>query len=153
MCQVDDSQCFRENAIDFFPAYGIARGCSIRRDSRSQIFQHSRALGLQPLQQHVQDIDAGADLMVLRRIHEHSSLERRIPNRSRIFAMVRGCLEIPVHGYEEPFSWGLWLSLSESSFREWVRTFYAQQRSDVRPFFGWLNTRLHGYPETLNRAH
>ncbi|TXI01466.1 MAG: DUF2199 domain-containing protein [Rhizobium sp.] len=63
---------------------------------------------------------------------------------------VRGCLEIPVHGYEEPFSWGVWLSLSESSFREWVRTFDAAQRSHVGPFFGWLNTRLHGYPETLN---
>lgn len=63
---------------------------------------------------------------------------------------VRGCLEIPVHGWDEPFSWGVWLSLSEASFREWVRTFDVAQRSNVGPFFGWLNTRLHVYPETVN---
>ncbi|CAB3770896.1 MULTISPECIES: DUF2199 domain-containing protein [Burkholderia] len=63
---------------------------------------------------------------------------------------VRGCIEIPVHESNEPFSWGVWLSLSESSFMEWVRTFDIAHRSDVGPFFGWLNTRLDIYPETLN---
>lgn len=63
---------------------------------------------------------------------------------------VRGCIEIPVHGFDEPFSWGVWLSLSEASFGEWVRTFDVARRSDVGPFFGWLNTQLSVYPETLS---
>ncbi|WP_409517552.1 DUF2199 domain-containing protein [Bradyrhizobium sp. WYCCWR 12699] len=28
----------------------------------------------------------------------------------------RGCLEIPVHGESEPFIWGVWVSLSQTSF-------------------------------------
>ena len=29
---------------------------------------------------------------------------------------IRGCLEIPVHGYQEPLNYGVWLSLSRDSF-------------------------------------
>ena len=29
---------------------------------------------------------------------------------------VRGCLEIPVHGSDDPFVWGVWVSLSEPNF-------------------------------------
>ncbi|WGS43842.1 DUF2199 domain-containing protein [Burkholderia sp. JSH-S8] len=63
---------------------------------------------------------------------------------------VRGSIEIPVHGFAESFSWGVWLSLSEASFQEWVRTFDVAKRSHVGPFFGWLNTQLSVYPETIN---
>lgn len=63
---------------------------------------------------------------------------------------VRGSIEIPVHGHEEPFSWGVWVSLSLASYQEWVRTFDMPQRADVGPFFGWLNTRLDPYPDTVN---
>lgn len=34
------------------------------------------------------------------------------------FFFVRGCLEIPVIGEVEPFSWGVWVSLSEASYLE-----------------------------------
>jgi len=34
---------------------------------------------------------------------------------------VRGCIEIPVHGQEEPFSWGAWVSLSRPSFESAYR--------------------------------
>ncbi|KVM99672.1 DUF2199 domain-containing protein [Burkholderia stagnalis] len=63
---------------------------------------------------------------------------------------VRGNIEIPVHGFAEPFMWGVWLSVSEASFQEWVRTFHVAKRSHVGPFFGWLNTQLSVYPDTIN---
>jgi hypothetical protein len=69
---------------------------------------------------------------------------------------VRGCIDIPVHGEDEPFSWGVWVSLSESSYKQWVESFHLERRSHIGPFFGWLNAWLKPYPETMNlktRAH
>lgn len=63
---------------------------------------------------------------------------------------VRGCLEIPVHGESEPFSWGVWVSLSEQSFRQWVECYESEKRSHIGPFFGWLNAALEPYPDTVN---
>ncbi len=63
---------------------------------------------------------------------------------------VFGCLEIPVHGAAEPFSWGVWVSLSESSFEQWVESYEAAQRSHIGPLFGWLNAALAPYPDTVN---
>jgi hypothetical protein len=63
---------------------------------------------------------------------------------------VRGCLEIPVVGESEFFTWGVWVSLSETSFTEWVKHFDNPMRSKVGPFFGWLNAWLKPYPETMN---
>jgi len=64
------------------------------------------------------------------------------------FFFVRGCLEIPVQGAEEPLVWGVWVSLSEPSFDTWLKVFEQEHRSHVGPFFGWLNTWLDPYPET-----
>lgn len=63
---------------------------------------------------------------------------------------VRGCIEIPVHGEEEPFIWGVWVSLSESSFKQWLACFEKAERSHIGPFFGWLNAWLKPYPDTMN---
>jgi len=63
---------------------------------------------------------------------------------------VRGCIDIPVEGEKEPFSWGVWVSLSEESFKQWIACFHAKQRSHIGPFFGWLNTWLKPYPDTIN---
>ncbi len=63
---------------------------------------------------------------------------------------VRGCIDIPVHGHDDPFSWNVWVSLSEASFTEWVKAFDMTHRSHVGPFFGWLNVRLPLYPDTVN---
>ena len=63
---------------------------------------------------------------------------------------VRGCIEIPVHGAEESFAWGVWVSLSEASYEQWRQCFHEAHRSDVGPFFGWLNAALQPYPDTVN---
>jgi hypothetical protein len=63
---------------------------------------------------------------------------------------VRGCLEIPVIGENEPFTWGVWVSLSEASFTEWVKHFGDPKRSHIGPFFGWLNAWLKPYPDTMS---
>ena len=36
------------------------------------------------------------------------------------YFFVRGCIEIPVHGADEPFVWGVWVSLSEASFSQYL---------------------------------
>lgn len=66
------------------------------------------------------------------------------------FFFVRGCIEVPVHGYSEPFVWGVWASLSEENFRTWVQVFGENHRSHIGPFFGWLDAWLKPYPDTMN---
>ena len=51
---------------------------------------------------------------------------------------VKGLLEIPVHGVPEPFVWGVWLSLNEDSFDQYVALFDDEQRPAGAEFFGWL---------------
>lgn len=63
---------------------------------------------------------------------------------------VRGCIEIPVHGQAEPFIWGVWVSLSESNYRECLEYFNSARRSHRGPYFGWLNAALRPYPDTVN---
>lgn len=52
---------------------------------------------------------------------------------------VRGCVEIPVHGEDEPFIWGVWVSLSEKSFARYLELYEVAERDQEEPFFGWLN--------------
>jgi len=61
---------------------------------------------------------------------------------------VKGLLEIPVHGVPEPFVWGVWLSLSEASFEQYVALFDDEQRPAGAEFFGWLCSSVPHYPET-----
>lgn len=55
---------------------------------------------------------------------------------------VRGCLEIPVLEWAEPYVWGVWASLSADSFRTFETYFEVAQRAHIGPFFGWLSTEL-----------
>jgi hypothetical protein len=57
---------------------------------------------------------------------------------------VRAVLEVPIHGVEEPFLWGLWVSLSENSFRRYVETYDAPVEGDG--FFGWVCNAIPAYP-------
>lgn len=63
---------------------------------------------------------------------------------------VRGCLEVPVQGQQEPFSWGVWVSLSEQSFPQWFASYEFDARTHVCPFFGWLNAALIPHRNTVN---
>lgn len=61
---------------------------------------------------------------------------------------VRVCLEVPIHGHAEPFTWGVWVSLSATSFARYRDTWNDPDPADR--YFGWFCNRLPGYPDTLN---
>lgn len=63
---------------------------------------------------------------------------------------VRGCVDIPVHGEKDPFTWGVWVSLSRESHLKWLECFGKEKRAQIGPFFGWLNAWLKPYPDTVN---
>ncbi|MGR9073985.1 MAG: DUF2199 domain-containing protein [Gammaproteobacteria bacterium] len=59
---------------------------------------------------------------------------------------IRAVLEVPIHGVAEPFLWGVWVSLSEASYRRYVETYDDPDPGDR--FFGWLCNYLPYYPNT-----
>lgn len=61
---------------------------------------------------------------------------------------VRVCLEIPIHGVEAPFLWGVWVTLSEANFRRYLQTWDTPDTSDS--YFGWFSNQLPFYPDTIN---
>lgn len=63
---------------------------------------------------------------------------------------VRAVLEVPIHGVEDPFLWGIWVSLSEKSFRRYRDTCDAPVEGDG--FFGWVCNRIGLYPWDRSRA-
>lgn len=63
---------------------------------------------------------------------------------------VRGCIEIPVNGTDEPFIWGVWVSLSATNFSEFVRLLDVPEREQFGPYFGWLSAGLRVYPDAEN---
>ena len=66
------------------------------------------------------------------------------------FFFVRGCLDIPVHGEAEAFTWGVWVSLSKDHFAIFTAHYDTPKRSHIGPFFGWLSAELPLYPSTEN---
>jgi len=64
---------------------------------------------------------------------------------------IRGCLEIPILGGDEPFIWGLWASVREEVYDEISDSWEQQGREKLHgPFKGRLGNSLSVYPETLN---
>jgi len=63
---------------------------------------------------------------------------------------VRGCLDIPVHGIADPFTYSVWVSLSPQSFMRIHELWDADVRADEPPMFGWLCNALPNYPSTLS---
>lgn len=57
---------------------------------------------------------------------------------------IRAVLEVPIHGVEEPFLWGVWVSLSEKSFNRYVQTYDSPVEGDG--FFGWVCNAIPAYP-------
>jgi len=60
---------------------------------------------------------------------------------------IRVCLEIPIHGVDQPFVWGVWVSLSKQSFDRYIETYDSPDTNDQ--YFGWLCNSLPFYPETF----
>jgi hypothetical protein len=60
---------------------------------------------------------------------------------------IRACLEIPIRGTDRTFTWGVWCSLSEQSYREVSEHWEDPERTRLGPYFGWLCTNVPGYPE------
>jgi hypothetical protein len=63
---------------------------------------------------------------------------------------IRGCLEIPVHDAPSPFVWGVWTSLSQTSFKRAVQLWDDSAREKEPPYFGWLCNSLPVYQDTLH---
>lgn len=63
---------------------------------------------------------------------------------------VRASLEIPVIDATEPFSWGVWVSLSQKNFERMSELWESSGRENEPPYFGWLSTALPCYPDTLS---
>ena len=59
---------------------------------------------------------------------------------------IRCILEVPIHGVEEPFLWGVWVSQSEANFRRYVDTYPDSPEIET---FGYLSNRISGYPDTV----
>jgi len=66
------------------------------------------------------------------------------------FFFVRGCLEVPVVGEQQAFSWGVWTSLSQENFRLYEDLHDVPKREHHGPFFGWLCSHIWIYPDTMN---
>ena len=62
---------------------------------------------------------------------------------------VVGNIDIPVTGHDQLFSWDVWVSLSRANFTRAHQLWTTAGRESEPPYFGWLSTRLPGYPETL----
>lgn len=62
---------------------------------------------------------------------------------------IRAVLEVPIHGIEEPFLWGVWVSLSEESFKRYVDTYDDPVEGDG--FFGWVCNAILAYPFAESR--
>lgn len=62
---------------------------------------------------------------------------------------VRACLDIPIQNTGKIFSWGVWTSLSDKSFLDISEHWDNPDRIHLRPYFGWLCTRIPHYPDTM----
>jgi hypothetical protein len=65
---------------------------------------------------------------------------------------IRGVLYVPILETGEAIGYGVWSSLSETSFNRIYDLWDDQARTEEPPYFGWLSNSLVGYPETLNLA-
>lgn len=62
---------------------------------------------------------------------------------------VRAVVRLPVTDAEEDFDWGVWVSLSETSFDRMHERWDDPDRTEEPPYFGWLCTELPYAESTL----
>lgn len=56
--------------------------------------------------------------------------------------LIRGVIEVHVHGEAEPFGWGVWVSQKKENFETYLAN---HESATIGPFFGWLCTRIWYY--------
>jgi hypothetical protein len=59
---------------------------------------------------------------------------------------VRVTLNVPIHGADDPFCWGVWVTQSKESFDRYLETF-SEDQSELQSF-GWLAVTMPGYNTT-----
>ncbi|WP_161973724.1 DUF2199 domain-containing protein [Hwanghaeella grinnelliae] len=59
---------------------------------------------------------------------------------------IRGTLEIPIHGVDDPFIWGVWVSQSEANFERYLKTYDSDQTG--LGSFGWLTVTMPYYNQS-----
>lgn len=80
------------------------------------------------------------------------SSDQCIIDEKLFFVLAR--LPIPVKDEHDRFTWLVWVSLSSESFGRMDELWESPGREAEPPYFGWLNTVLPSYPNTLNlRCH
>jgi len=61
------------------------------------------------------------------------------------YFMVRGVLQLPIHGVAEKFGFGCWSTLSRENFDKYVEGFDAGEYTDWGPWSGYLCNKLADY--------
>lgn len=61
---------------------------------------------------------------------------------------IKGCLEIPVTGYGEKFSYNGWVSLSKDNFYKFQDLLDVVERENQEPMVGWFSSWLYPFEDT-----
>ena len=61
---------------------------------------------------------------------------------------IRGRVLLPVEGYDDPFIWGCWASVSKETFEAYGKFWDVPNRADMPPFEGMLASDIPIYPAT-----
>lgn len=68
----------------------------------------------------------------------------RYPEQTDYF--VRVCLDIPIIDEDEPFAYGVWVSLSKTSFTEYqAHANDTAEQFEQKEYFGWLSNHIPNY--------
>ena len=62
---------------------------------------------------------------------------------------IRTVLEVPIYGIQQPFLWGVWVSLSQKSFERYRETYNSPVEGET--FFGWVCNSISLYPNSSAR--
>lgn len=80
---------------------------------------------------------------------ESCSLTDEICFINNKFFYIKGCIEIPIHDYEQSFSWDVWVSVKKENMKIQFDYWDTKNRENlVKPMFGWLSVKLPLYPST-----
>ena len=63
---------------------------------------------------------------------------------------VRGVIQIPVHGADTPFAWGVWVKVSEKDFDRFEALLGVASRSHELPLTGLLSSPPRPYPDSTH---